>query len=304
MLGFSNDRAASRSLGLFAATALTLSLSGCPKPPPAPINPPQPPGDTLRIIGKAGDKASGTVKVRLEKSDSGSSKKPKALAFNLEEEHVVEKADESGNLHVTAKFFNIEAQGETSKEKKTGEAMARALSEIQIAYDISNRGDVTNFEVKNIPDNYMSEGRLIAAWVYGAEHGPLFDASPIEQGKGWQVRAQIPIPSGGSKNWEIGCTYSKKEKNIASIAVDGKVTGESQGTQLSGELKGEVRLDVAKGVLVYQDIDSNSTFRSGGDSSGGHQVHVHVTWEAQAPAGGGEGDKAAASGDGKTSVMP
>ena len=290
---------------LAAATAFSLSLSGCPKPPPPVVTPPPPPGDTLRLIGKAGDKASGNVKVRLEKSEAGSSKKPKVFAFNLEEEHTVEKADESGNLHVTGKFFNIEAQGDDKKERKAGEAMARALSEIQIAFDISNRGDVTNFEVKNIPDNYISEARLIAAWVYGAEHGPLFDSGPIEQSKGWQVRAQIPIPSGGSKNWEINCTYAKKERNVATVAIDGKVTGESQGTQLSGELKGEVKLDVAKGVLVYQDIDSNSVFKSG--DSGGHQVHIHVTWEAQAPAGGGEGEKkdqAAPSGDGKTAVMP
>lgn len=315
MLGFSTDRAPSVSKAgamplaiVFAATAFTLSLAGCPKAPPPVLNPPPPPGDTLRLIGKVGDKAGGNVKVRLEKSEAGSSKKPKVFAFQLEEEHVVEKADESGNLHMTAKFFNIEAQGDTNKEKKAGEAMARALSEIQIAYDVSNRGDVTNFEVKNIPDNYLSEARLIASWVYSAEHGPLFDSGPIEQGKGWQVRAQIPIPSGGSKNWEINCTYSKKERNIASVAVDGKVTGESQGTQLSGEVKGELRLDIAKGVLVHQDIDSNSTFRSGNDSSGGHQVHIHVTWDAQAPAGGAadaEKDKGAApAGDGKTAVMP
>jgi hypothetical protein len=292
---------------LFASTAFTVSLAGCPKPPPPVVVPPPPPGDTLRLMGKAGDKATGSVKVRLEKSEVGSTKKPKTFAFNLEEEHVVEKADESGNLHMTAKFFNIEAQGDSAKEKKAGEAMARALSEIQIAYDVSNRGDVTNFEVKNIPDNYLSEARLIASWVYGAEHGPLFDSGPIEQGKAWQVRAQIPIPSGGSKNWEIGCTYSKKERNVASIAVEGKVTGESQGTQLSGEVKGEIRLDVPRGVLTYQDIDSVSTFRSGGDKEGGHQVHIHITWEAQAPAGGGDAEKKetpAPAADGKTAVMP
>src|SRR5262249_23591377 len=153
--------------------------------------PPPPPGDTMRLMGKASDKAGGSVKVRLEKGEVGSPKKPKVFAFQLDEEHVIETADPTGNLHVTAKFFNVEAQGETPKEKKIGEAMARALSEIQIAYDVTNRGDVTNFEVKNVPDNYMSEARLIAAWVYGAEHGPLFDAAPIEVNKGWQIRAQI-----------------------------------------------------------------------------------------------------------------
>jgi hypothetical protein len=261
----------------------------------------------MRLIGKATDKATGNVKVRLEKNDVGSTRKPKVFAFQLEEEHTVESADATGNLHVSGKFFNVEAQGDTPKEKKAGEAMARALSEIQIAYDVTNRGDVTNFEVKNVPDNYISEARLIAAWIYGAEHGPLFDAAPIEPQKGWQIRAQIPIPSGGSKNWEISCTYAKKEHNIASVTVDGKVTGESQGTQLSGELKGEVRLDISKGVLVYQDIDSNSTFRSDGDTSGGHQIHVHVTWEveAPAPADAGQAQAPPPSPDGKaTQVMP
>jgi hypothetical protein len=264
--------------------------------------PPPPPGDTLRLMGKTGDKVGGSVKVRVEKGDAGSTKKPKVLAFQLEEEHVVEKTDDSGSMHMTAKFFNVEAQGDTPKEKKAGEPMARALSEIQIAYDITNRGDVTNFEVKNVPDSYISEARLIAATVYGAEHGPLFDSMPIELSKGWQIRAQIPIPSGGSKNWEINCTYAKKERNVATIGIEGKVAGESQGTQLSGELKGDVRLDIGKGILVYEDVDAQSVFRSGGDSSGGHMLHVHITWEVAAPAGG---DAAAPPADGKnTQVMP
>jgi len=280
--------ATARPLSLFAPLALALALgqAGCPKPPPPPVAPPPPPGDTLRLSGKAGEKSTGTVKVRLEKSEVGSTKKPKTFNFQLEEERSVETVQPEGNMHVTAKFFNVEAQGDTPKEKKAGEAMARALSEVQIAYDLTSRGDVTNFEVKNVPDNYLSEARLVAAWVYGAEHGPLFDTGPIEVSKGWQTRAQVAIPAGGSKNWEISYTYAKKERNIASVTLDGKVTGESQGTMLSGELKGEVRLDINRGALVYQDIDSNSTFRSGGDTAGGNQVHVHVTWEAQAPADG------------------
>lgn len=308
MSSFSNVRAGlpswiSQSSGAFLAAATVLCLGGCPKPQKVPITPPPPPGDTLRFIGKAGDKASGNVKVRLEKAEVGSSKKPKIFAFQLEEEHTVATAEAGSPMHVTAKFFNVEAQGDTPKEKKAGEALARALSEVQIAYDMSNRGDVTNFEVKNVPDNYMSEARLIAATVYGAEHGPLFDVGPIEVSKGWQVRAQIPIPSGGNKNWEINCTYAKKDRNLATIALDGKVSGESQGTQLSGEIKAEVRLDIAKGALTYQDIDSNSTFKSG--DSGGSQLHIHVTWEGQAPAGGDAAQAAAPAADGKaTQVMP
>lgn len=270
---------------------------GCAKPKPVAIAPPPPPGDTMRLSGKAGDKASGNVKVRLEKSEAANSKKPKVLNFQLEEEHTVESAAPNGNMHMTAKFFNVEAQGDTPKEKKAGEAMARALSEIQIAYDVTNRGDVTNFEIKNVPDTYLSEARLIAAWVYGAEHGPLFESGPVEPNKGWQIRAEIPIPAGGSKNWETSFVYAKKDRNIATVSIDGKVTGESHGTQLSGELKGEIRLDLDKGMLVYQDLDSNATFRSGGEAANGHQVHVHVTWEAQTAAGS-EG-KAAPPADGK-----
>lgn len=287
MMQMSNDRA--RITGL-AAMAL-LGLAGCPKKNVV-VAPPQPPGDTLRLMAKAGDKASGNVKIRLEKTDVGGKKKPKTYAFQFEEEHVFEKVDAGGGMHVTAKFFNVEAQGDTAKEKKAGEDLARALSDMQIAYDVTTRGDVTNFEVKNVPDGFISDARLIGVWVYGAERGPMFDVGPIETGKAWQTRAQIPIPAGGSKNWEIDCSYVKKEKDVAFITVGGKVTGESQGTQLTGEIKGEVRLDVPRGGLTYQEIDSQSTFRTG--ESGGQQIHIHVTWEGQAPAGGG----AAADGPG------
>lgn len=283
------------------AATLLLGLSGCPKK--VNVAPPPPPGDTMRLIAKTGDKVTGNVKVRLEKAELGGKKKPKIYAFQLEEEHVFEKVDPSGAMHVTAKFFNVEAQGDTPKEKKAGEDLARALSDMQIAYDVTNRGDVTNFEVKNVADASLSEARLIGVWVFGAERGPTFDAGPIETGKGWQTRAQIPIPAGGSKNWEIDCSYTKKEANLATVMLNGKVTGESQGTQLSGELKGEVRLDVAKGALSFQEMDSQSTFRTG--ESGGQSIHIHVTWEGQAPSGGSAGGGSAeAGGDPKAvSVM-
>ncbi|MBL9004620.1 MAG: hypothetical protein JNJ46_10255 [Myxococcales bacterium] len=279
MMQMSNDRARITGLAVLAV----LGLAGCPKKN-AVVAPPVPPGDALRLVAKAGDKVGGNVKIRLEKTDVGGKKKPRTYAFQLEEEHVFEKVDPSGSMHVTAKFFNVEAQGDTPKEKKAGEDLARALSDMQIAYDVTTRGDVTNFEVKNVPDGFMSEARLIGVWVYGAERGPMFDAGPIEAGKGWQTRAQIPIPAGGSKNWEIDCSYAKKEKNLAYVTLAGKVTGESQGTQLTGEIKGEVRVDVARGGLTFQEMDSQSTFRTG--ESGGQQIHIHVTWEAQAPAGG------------------
>lgn len=292
-----------RGLGaLFVATVLALPLTqtGCPKPPPPKVEPPPAPGDLLRLQGKAQDKLGGTIKVRIEDSDPGSKKKPKAVGFQLEEEHTVEAVDQAGAMHVTAKFFNVESQGESGKEKKAGEELARVLSEAQIAYDVTTRGDVTNFEVKNVPDKYLSQARLIAAWVYGAERGPLFDPGPIEVAKGWPIRATIPIPSGGSKNWEINCTYEKKEKNLATVTLAGKVTGESKGTQLSGEVKGEIRLDIPSGHLTYQDMDSVSTFRPADDPNGGHQVHIHITWEGQSSA-----PPAPPAGDGsQTQVMP
>src|SRR5262245_52386453 len=111
MFGFSKDRADLAS-GAFkasqavraAATSLSLvarlALGGCPTPPPPKVEPPPPPGDTMRLMGKVGDKASGTVKVRLEKGEVGAKKGPKVFAFQLEEEHTVEKADADGNMHV------------------------------------------------------------------------------------------------------------------------------------------------------------------------------------------------------------
>lgn len=289
-----------RALILFLSAGSALCLAGCPKntPPPTPAPPPPPPGDTLRLSGKVGDKAGGNVKVRLEKTEVGGTKKAKVFAFQLEEEHTVETADDKGNMHLVGKFFNIEAQGDTPKEKKAGEAMARGLSEIQIAYDLSNRGEVKNFEVKNVPDSYLSDARQIAAWVYGADHGPIFDSGPIEASKSWKIHAEVPIPAGGTKNWDLNCSYAKKEQNLATVTLEGKVTGESHGTQLTGELKGEIRLNLAKGAMVYHELDSHSTFRPGGDPAAGHQVHVHATWEAQDSAAAA----AAPSADGKAAA--
>jgi hypothetical protein len=244
----------------------------------------------LRYAGRANDKAAGKVSVRVEESNIGA-KKPKVSAFQFGEEHTVTELKPDGSMHVTGTFINVETLGDTPKEKKEGEVVARALQEVKIAYDVDPRGNVTNFAAP-LSDEYdakvVSRTRLIAQWVYGADRGPLFDPAPIEVGKGWKIRAEVPIKMGdttvGNKNWEIDFSYTKKDKNIGSIDINGKVAGESQGTQLSGEVKGELRLDVKAGRLVYQDIDSNSAFRAASTDKGGHIVHVHVTWEATADA--------------------
>lgn len=290
MRHFLNDRA-----GLPLVFALLWLPLGCaPKPKPQPVIPPPPPGDLLHYSGKANEKAAGKVSVRVEESTIGA-KKPKVSAFQFGEEHTITELKPDGSMHVTGAFINVETLGDTPREKKDGEVVARALQEVKVAYDIDARGTVTNFAAP-LSDEYdakvVSRTRLIAQWVYGADRGPLFDPGRIEVTKGWKIRAEVPIKSGdttvGNKNWDIDYTYTKKEKGICSIELNGKVSGESQGTQLSGEVKGELRLDQSAGHLVYQDIDSNSAFRAGGSDKGGHIVHVHVTWElatdAPAPA--------------------
>jgi hypothetical protein len=280
---FFNDRAGLPLLLAFAVLPL-----GCKHKPQ--VLPPKPvvvPGDMLRFAGKANDKGSGKVTVRVEDSNVGA-KKPKVSAFQFGEEHTIAEVRPDGSMHITGAFVDVEALGDSPREKKEGEVVARALQEVKIAYDIDARGNVTNFAAPLSDDQYdakvVQRTKLIAQWVYGADRGPLFDPGPIELGKGWKIRAEVPIKQGdttiGNKNWDIDYTYTKKEKGTASIELNGKVSGEAQGTQLSGEVKGEVRLNLGAGRLVYQDIDSNSAFRAGGSDKGGHLVHVHVTWEA------------------------
>jgi hypothetical protein len=300
---FITSRAPLSPLALAFCAAL-VTTTGCPKPSAIKV-PPPPPGDMLRYLAKANDKLTGKVNVRFEDGDLGV-KKPTVYAFMFKEERQVQSVDGTGNMNYTASFFDVEPVGDTPKDKKAGEQLARALQTVKIAYTMSPRGDVTNFDVK-VPDDIKEskEGkqmerqlgyvRLIAQWVYGADRGPQFDPGHIEAGKGWPIRASIPTPTGGSKNWDMTCTYAKREQGIAYINMEGKVSGENQGTKLSGEVKGELRLRIGEGRLTYHDIDTTSTFRAGDQSSGGHQVHIHVTWEAE--------QAAVPAGDG-TAVMP
>ena len=280
------------SLGLFLSSALLLS-AGCPKPSVIKV-PPPPPGDLLRYVAKQNDKMTGKVDVRFEDGDIGV-KKPAVYAFAFKEEHVAQSVDPAGSVSYTATFFDVEPVGDSPKEKKAGEGLARALQSVKIAYTMTSRGDVTNFDVK-IPDEIKDtkEGkqiekqlgyvRLIAQWVYGADRGPQFDPGHIEAGKSWPIRASIPIPNGGSKNWDMTCVYTRKDQGVAYINMEGKVSGENQGTKLSGEVKGELRLRIGEGRLIYHDVETTSTFRTDGATTGGHQVHVHVKWEAEQPA--------------------
>ena len=300
---FLTARAPLSPLALAFCAAL-VTTTGCPKPSTIKV-PPPPPGDLLRFVAKANDKLSGKVNVRFEDGDIGV-KKPAVYAFVFKEEHQAQTVDASGNMNFSASFFDVEPVGDSAKDKKAGEPLARALQTVKIAYTMSARGDVTNFDVK-IPDDIKDSKdgkqmerqlgyvRLIAQWVYGADRGPQFDPSHIEAGKSWPIRASIPTPSGGSKNWDMTCTYAKREQGVAFVNMEGKVSGENQGTKLSGEVKGELRLRIGEGRLTYHDIDTTSTFRAGDQSSGGHQVHIHVTWEAV--------QAAVPAGDG-TAVMP
>lgn len=274
-------------------------LAGCPKPSVIKV-PPPPAGDLLRYVAKQNDKVTGKVNVRFEDGDIGV-KKPVVYAFTFKEEHVAQSVEASGSTNFSATFFDVEPVGDSPKEKKAGEQLARALQSVKIAFTMNSRGDVTNFDVK-IPDDVKEtkEGkqmerqlgyvRLIAQWVYGADRGPQFDPGHVEAGKSWPIRASIPIPTGGTKNWDMTCVYTKKDQGMAYINMEGKVSGENQGTKLSGEVKGELRLRLGEGRLVYHDVDTTSTFRAGDANSGGHQVHIHVTWEAdqpEVPTGGG-----------------
>lgn len=167
-------------------------------------------------MAKTNDKLTGKVNVRFEDGDLGV-RKPTVYAFMFKEERQVQSIDGSGNMNYTASFFDVEPVGDSAKDKKAGEQLARALQTVKIAYTMSPRGDVTNFDVK-VPDDIKEskEGkqmerqigyvRLIAQWVYGADRGPQFDPSHIEAGKSWPIRASIPTPTGGSKNWDMTCT--------------------------------------------------------------------------------------------------
>lgn len=276
-----------------ALTLCALPLGCTPKHKPEPIKPPPPPGDLLRLVHRSGEKVQGKIAVRYEEGEEGNKKKQRIFAVLLKEEHTITNIDESGTMHMAASFLEPETQGDSPKEKKTGEALARALSEVKITYDITPRGDVTNFDVTLGKEHsaVLKPTRQIAQWVYGADRGPLFDPGPIEVAKDWTIRAQIPIPQGGSKNYDITCTYDKREKDEATLSMNGKVSGESQGIKVSGELKQQLRLNVPQGRVLYSDVDTTQVFRSGDQESGGSMMHVHITWEAtgEPPAPDGKG---------------
>ena len=285
-------RSVHRRLALPLVGLLALSLqTGCPKKTTVEVAPKSAAGDLLKLSLKPGDKLTGKVTVRLERSESGK-KRPKVFAMVMKEEHSVASV-ESGVLHMTAAFVDIEPQGESSKERKDGEAMARALSTSKVSFDVTARGDVTNFDIAlpaEVVDTkegremeaQMRDAKQIAQAVFGADRGPIFDPASVETGKTWPIRATIPIPQGGTKSWEITGTYEKNDGGIAEVALEGKVSGESRGTQLTGELKGKLKLNVKGGYLTYQDMDTTSVFR--GKDGSETNVHVHITWEGDAPA--------------------
>ncbi|MFO0653810.1 MAG: hypothetical protein U0787_01895 [Polyangia bacterium] len=286
-----------------AFTAL-VTMTGCPKPSAIKV-PPPPAGDLLRFVAKPSDKLTGKVSVRFEDGDLGV-KKPAVYAFLFKEEHVAQTVDASGNMNFSASFFDVEPVGDSAKEKKAGEPLARALQSVKIAYTMSSRGDVTNFDVK-IPDDIKDtkEGkqmerqlgyvRLIAQWVYGADRGPQFDPGHIESGKTWPIRASIPTPTGGSKNWDMTCAYTKKEQGVAYINMEGKVSGENQGTKLSGEVKGELAAHRRRPPDLPRHRHHVDVPRGRRNVRRPPSPHPLLTWEAE--------QAAVPTGDG-TAVMP
>ena len=133
-----------------AFCAALVTTTGCPKPSAIKV-PPPPPGDLLRFVAKANDKLSGKVNVRFEDGDIGV-KKPAIYAFVFKEEHQAQAVDAAGNMNFSASFFDVEPVGDSAKDKKAGEPLARALQTVKIAYTMSARGDVTNFDVKIFDD--------------------------------------------------------------------------------------------------------------------------------------------------------
>ena len=159
MRHFLNDRA-----GLPLVFALLWLPLGCaPKPKPQPVIPPPPPGDLLHYSGKANEKAAGKVSVRVEESTIGA-KKPKVSAFQFGEEHTITELKPDGSMHITGAFINVETLGDTPREKKEGEIVARALQEVKVAYDIDARGTVTNFAAP-LSDEYDAKVVSRTRWA-------------------------------------------------------------------------------------------------------------------------------------------
>ena len=284
---FITSRAPLSPLALAFCAAL-VTTTGCPKPSAIKV-PPPPPGDMLRYLAKANDKLTGKVNVRFEDGDLGV-KKPTVYAFMFKEERQVQSVDGTGNMNYTASFFDVEPVGDTPKDKKAGEQLARALQTVKIAYTMSPRGDVTNFDVK-VPDDIKEskEGkqmerqlgyvRLIAQWVYGADRGPQFDPGHIEAGKGWPIRASIPTPTGGSKNWDMTCTYAKREQGIAYINMEGKVSGENQGTKTRDIENEQATFDLGAQEKAMARLRQQMRDKArGGGKSGGKPLLGPMGW--------------------------
>lgn len=278
---------------------MTWACGPAPRPPVVAAPPPKPaapPGELFRFQEKAGEAGQGKVSIRIESEPfSGNPKARKgppklARAFAMTEEHAVAAVDADGTQHVTGKLLDVEGKGETAKEQKAADALARALSEIKISFDRSAKGEVTRLKVEAVNDP-LDEGpaRIVAGSIYGAGRGAFFPEQQTEVGNGWKISTEVPIPNGGSNNLEIEYHYDKKEGTVAAVSFKGQSHGESQGAQLSGEIAGDFKFDYQAGRLVSHVLDTRS---ARAEATSGSILRVHVEWQAQpsaaAPAAGAD----------------
>ncbi|MCS6914563.1 MAG: hypothetical protein RMK29_09540 [Myxococcales bacterium] len=275
-----------------------LGLGGCPKPAPPPqpvVQPPPPPprGDLFRFSQQAGTSGQGRVSIRIENEPlnpkpgrKGASSGRLMRAYTLTEEHLIVSVDADGTQHITGKLIDVEGKTDNPKEQREADALARALSEIKISFDRTARGEVIPAKLEITDVNRPLDprtARIVAGSIYGAGRGPIFPEEHVEVGRTWTIRSEVPIP-GGNITWEIEYKYERREGNIAVISFSGKSSGESQGAQLTGDAKGELRFDLQKGALAAMTVDTKNASDPGPQASTpGTILRVHVEWEAVAP---------------------
>jgi hypothetical protein len=280
-------------------SAAIMSCGPSQKPPPAPVKPPPPPaapkGDTFRLSQRAGAAGQGKVSIRIENEPLGAPAKPSrkgapaklVRAYVLTEEHSITGVEPDGTQHVVGKLLDVEAKTDNPKEQKDADALARALSEVKISFDRAARGEISNLDIKDVnkPLDPVT-ARIVAGSIYGAGRGQIFAADPVEVGQEWTIHSEVPIPAGGNNVLDLSYHYDKKDGSVATCSFTGKSAGESQGAQLTGEMKGSFEFDLMKGAFVRILADTKSARDPGAQATTpGSVLRVHVEWEATTPPG-------------------
>lgn len=283
-------------------SAAIVSCGPSQKPPPATVTkapppPPAPKGDTFRLSQQAGAAGQGKVSIRIENEPLGAAPvKPSRKggapgklirAYVLTEEHSIAGVEPDGTQHVVGKLIDVEAKTDNPKEQKDADALARALSEVKITFDRAARGEISNLDIKDVnkPLDPVT-ARIVAGSIYGAGRGQIFAADPIEVGQEWTIHSEVPIPAGGNNVLDLSYHYDKKDGSVATCSFTGKSAGESQGAQLTGEMKGSFEFNLMKGAFVRMLVDTKSARDPGAQASTpGSVLRVHVEWEATTPPG-------------------